>query len=550
GDNEALAQIRIPESVAEDLQGYQFHPTLLDSCSQSLLAFLLAEGVDNNRKGPLYLPVSIERLRVYGRHGSKLWSYARLIERTADGLEGDVWLLDEAGNVLIEIRGFRLQALDAARPIASEALTDWLYEFEWRPEQPEERIREPISSTPEMPGIWMIFADGGGVGRKLARLLAARGEKPILISAAKSYLRINDNRFQICPERMDDIHQLFEAVCADESGGAGCRGVIHLWSLDAAPPEELTRPSLEAAQNLGCGAVLLLVQELAKRQWTNAPSFWLVTRGAQPVSAGIEPVSVAQSPLWGLGRVIINEHPNLRCRMVDLCPPGRMKFSQETQMLFDELWLDDREEEVAFRNGARYVHRLNRMADRTAEPDSEEKICARENQAYRLEVSEPRLLDALTLRETRREAPGPGEVEIKVHAAGLNFMDVMKAVGIYPAEDISETTWLGSECAGTVVTVGEGVSEFRPGDEVMAVASGCFSAFVKTDADLVVRKPSHLSFEEAATIPIVFLTVYYALHHLARLRKGERILIHAAAGGVGLAAVQYAQRVGAEVFAT
>jgi acyl transferase domain-containing protein/aryl carrier-like protein len=556
GDSEALALIRVPESVAEDLQGYQLHPTLIDSCFQSLLAFLLAEGADNNRKGPLYLPVWIERLRVYGRHGSKLWSYARLIELTDVGLEGDVWLLDEAGNVLIEIQGFRLQALEAARSSASEALIDWLYEFEWRPDQPEERIGELISSTPEMPRNWMIFADSGGVGQKLAELLAARGQKPILITAAKSYRRISEDRFQLCPERVDDIHQLFEAVCADEAGGANragggdCCGVIHLWSLDAAPPEVLTRVSLEAAQNLGCGAALRLVQELAKRQWTNAPRLWLVTRGANAVGAGVEPASVAQSTLWGLGRVIVNEHPNLRCRMVDLCLPGRMDFSQEIQLLFDELWMDDHEEEVAFRNGMRYVHRMNKLAVKTSEADSQKRFKAAEDQPFRLEISEPRLLDALTLRETRREAPGPGEVEIKVHAAGLNFMDVMKAVGIYPAEDFSETTWLGSECAGTVVAVGEGVSEFRLGDEVIAVASGCFSAFVKTDANLVVRKPSHLSLEEAATIPIVFLTAYYALGHLARLRKGERILIHAAAGGVGLAAIQFAQHIGAEVLAT
>jgi NADPH:quinone reductase-like Zn-dependent oxidoreductase/aryl carrier-like protein len=201
----------------------------------------------------------------------------------------------------------------------------------------------------------------------------------------------------------------------------------------------------------------------------------------------------------------------------------------------------------------RYVRRLNRAPVKAIVANSEKRVRAAEDQPFRLEVSEARLLDDLTLRESRREAPGPGAVEIKVHAAGLNFMDVMKAVGIYPADNASETTWLGSECAGTVVAVGEGpglVDEFRVGDEVVALASGCFSAYVKTDANLVVRKPSHLSFEEAATIPLVFLTVYYALHHLARLRKGERILIHAAAGGVGLAAVQFAQHVGAEVFAT
>ncbi|MGE0127974.1 MAG: type I polyketide synthase [Blastocatellales bacterium] len=557
GDREALAMIRLSEKVAENLQGYQFHPTLIDSCFQSLLGNLLtdeASGAEDNRKGALYLPVRIERLRVYGRPGSRLWSYARLTERNASGLEGDVWLFDEDGNVLMEIQGFHLQALEAARADASADLNDWLYECEWRPVQPEDRVGEMVSSTPETPGNWLIFADSGGVGRRLAELLAARGQNPILISTGKTYRRTSENRFQVCPERADDIRKLFEAIETDVAANIpGCRGVIHLWSLDASPPESLTRASLESAQNLGCGAVLRIVQELSKCEWTNSPRLWLVTRGAQAVGHDVDPappVEIAQSPLWGFGRVIVNEHPNLRCQLVDLSAPGRTDSSQEIQLLFDELWSDYYEEEVAFRGGARYVNRLNRAAAEAVEPEIRSKVSAAGNLPYRLEISEPRLLDGLTLRETRREAPGPGEVEIQVQAAGLNFMDVMKAVGIYPAEDVSETMWLGSECAGTVVAVGENVSEFRVGDEVVALAAGCFSAFVKTDANLVARKPAHISFEEAATIPLVFLTVYYALHQLARLRKGERILIHAAAGGVGLAAIQFAQHIGAEVFAT
>lgn len=552
GDGEALALIHAPEAIAEDCHEYQFHPTLIDSCFQALLGNLLNDGEVNNHRGSVYLPVKIERLRIHGRQSSQMWSYARLTERNAAGLEGDIWLLDEAGNVLIEIQGFRVQVLEKARAEVSEDSNEWLYEFEWQPAAPVDRVEEEISSSPEAPGNWLIFADSGGAGQKLADLLAARNQNPILIFTGKNYRRISENRFQVCPERREDIGKLFEVV---ETNLTECRGVIHLWSLDAAPPpaaaEDLTRVSLESAQNLGCGAALRIVQELAKREWANPPRLSLVTRQAQAAGAEIEPVAIAQSPLWGLGRVIVNELPNLRCRMVDL---SGKDSSQEIQQLFDELWRpdheDDHEEEVAFRDGVRYVHRLNRAPVKAIVADSEKRIRAAEDQPFRLEISEPRLLDALTLRETRREAPGPGEVEIKVHAAGLNFMDVMKAVGIYPADDPGETMWLGSECAGTVVAVGAGVNEFRVGDDVMAVASGCFGAFVKTDANLVVHKPAHLSFEEAATIPLVFLTVYYSLHHLARLRKGERVLIHAAAGGVGLAAVQFAQHVGAEVFAT
>ncbi len=133
-----------------------------------------------------------------------------------------------------------------------------------------------------------------------------------------------------------------------------------------------------------------------------------------------------------------------------------------------------------------------------------------------------------------------------MQATGLNFRDVLRVLGIYP----DEATPLGNECVGTIVRLGDGVKDLAVGDQVLAIASGSFSTFVTTPADLVIRKPEHLSLEEAATIPIAFLTAHYALNHLARIKAGDRVLIHAAAGGVGLAAVHLAKRAGAEIFGT
>src|SRR5215208_3261430 len=109
---------------------------------------------------------------------------------------------------------------------------------------------------------------------------------------------------------------------------------------------------------------------------------------------------------------------------------------------------------------------------------------------------------------------------------------------------------LGGECAGKITAIGEGVTGHQIGDEVIAIAPACFGKYSNTNAALVHRKPSHLTFAEAATIPVAFVTAYYALHHLGRLRAGERVLIHAASGGVGLAAVQLAHLAGAEIYAT
>jgi myxalamid-type polyketide synthase MxaB len=106
----------------------------------------------------------------------------------------------------------------------------------------------------------------------------------------------------------------------------------------------------------------------------------------------------------------------------------------------------------------------------------------------------------------------------------------------------------GGECAGKIVAVGEGVKGFQVGDEVIAAqAIGSLSSFVTVDARFVVHKPQQLSFAEATTIPTTFLTAYYGLYHLAKIKKGDRVLIHAAAGGVGQAAIQLAQKVGSNM---
>ncbi|MEO1348588.1 MAG: zinc-binding dehydrogenase [Cyanobacteria bacterium J06635_15] len=139
-------------------------------------------------------------------------------------------------------------------------------------------------------------------------------------------------------------------------------------------------------------------------------------------------------------------------------------------------------------------------------------------------------------------------MEIEVSAAGLNFKEVLAAAGLMPAT--APTFNFGLECAGKIVALGEGVKDLAIGDEVIAFGSACFSRFITTADRLVAQKPAHLSLQEAATLPIAFTTAYYALIQMGRLRKGEKVLIHAASGGVGMAAVQIAQWVGAEIFAT
>lgn len=172
-----------------------------------------------------------------------------------------------------------------------------------------------------------------------------------------------------------------------------------------------------------------------------------------------------------------------------------------------------------------------------------------ESQAFTLEVSTPGLLDSLAFKPISRREPGPGEVEIETITIGLNFRDVLMALGTVGSGS-KEPLKFGFECTGKIVSVGKEVNEFKVGDDVIALYNPSFSSYITLPASRAAMKPNHLNFEEAATIPLAFMTAYYSLVQLAKLSRHERVLIHAAAGGVGMAAVKIAQWLGAEIFAT
>jgi acyl transferase domain-containing protein/thioesterase domain-containing protein/acyl carrier protein len=162
----------------------------------------------------------------------------------------------------------------------------------------------------------------------------------------------------------------------------------------------------------------------------------------------------------------------------------------------------------------------------------------------RLDIVKSGEIDSLSWTASAETHPGPGEVAIEVRATALNFADVLKATGAFAQAPF------GMECAGVIAAVGSGVTHWKPGDEVVAIGPGSHATRVLRDARLVASKPASLTFEEAVTAPAAYMTAWYALQHAGGLKRGEKILIHAAAGGVGLAAVAIAQAAGAEVLAT
>ncbi|WNG19426.1 zinc-binding alcohol dehydrogenase family protein [Cystobacter fuscus] len=157
--------------------------------------------------------------------------------------------------------------------------------------------------------------------------------------------------------------------------------------------------------------------------------------------------------------------------------------------------------------------------------------------------------EVLRLEDVPEPELGPGEVRLQVHAAGVNFADTERRRGLYDTK-VPLPRILGSEAAGVVRAVGPGVDEALLGRRVVTLTTGCYAEFVKAPASGLVALPDKVSFEEAAAVPVQGLTAYHLLHTVARVRKGQSVLVHAAAGGVGVLAVQLAKALGARVFGT
>ncbi|MET0413613.1 MAG: SDR family NAD(P)-dependent oxidoreductase, partial [Polyangiaceae bacterium] len=416
------------------------------------------------------------------RHGAKS-AIARVVlsEVSEDGAVAEITLVDAVGRTVAELQRLGLRRANLAL-IGREATAapPAFFALDWR--------EVPAPARAAVSGRWLIVAEPDDDTAR-ALVLALRG------SGAECD--------QIALSELARAHHAEHVVC--------------VWGVESEPDGAL-RAAQRGLQTIQ--AVLTIKP---------APRLYWITRAATAVVEGDLPAPAAAA-LWGLGRTVTAEHPELHLSLIDLDPRA-----VAAEVFLRELGANDDDNEVAWRRGKRHVARLVRAPRAISSTDN-----------YQLATQDKGVLDSLALVPIQRDAPGPGEVQIEVAASGLNFRDVLNALGMYPGE----AGPLGNECSGLVVEVGSAVEGFAVGDRVMALAPGAFRRFVTVDARLVSAIPAGFSFEQAAGVPLVFLTAWYALHDLAQLQPGERLLVHAAAGGVGMAAVQIAQQIGAELLAT
>jgi len=307
--------------------------------------------------------------------------------------------------------------------------------------------------------------------------------------------------------------------------------------------------NLAVATERGCEHLLKITQTLIQAAPATAPRLYVVSQDAQVSSQA----GAIQSALQGMVKVIRREHPDLDCTAIDVSttsmiiecfeasPVEPIAKAESNDLkaiataLITEIQSQSPEPQVSLTPEERRVARLASYQSR---------LRLEADNPVQLKISQPGALDNLKFEPSERRTPGGSEVEIRVLATGLNFRDLLSAMGQYPGE----AGPLGCECAGEIIAIGEAVTGLAVGQRVMALTSGSFGQYATVHRDLVIA--TELEPAAAATIPAAFVTAHYGLNHLAELKAGDRVLIHSAAGGVGQAAIQLAQQVGAEIYAT
>jgi myxalamid-type polyketide synthase MxaE and MxaD len=365
-DGEALVRLVPPAGIVAELGTYQIHPVLLDACFQTFEATLPQANTSGRAVNATVL-AGVQSLCWHSspRAHGELWTHARLRQdTTSDTLECDFSLLDEHGQVLLEVQGLGIQHLERDPGSSKQDHIDsWLYTVRWERQDRALQAEATADRSPaRRPGSWLLFADTSEIGLRVADRLAACGERCIIVTPGERY-QLVDGVYQLNLTDAEGFKRLLkDAFKADEPA---CRGIIHLWSLDAPSSTDMTLEALTGAQNLVSHSVLYLIQALAYIGWRDVPRLWLVTRGVQVMDDTVGEGSVAQAPLWGLSRVINHEYPQLSCTNIDL---NAEPLVEEAQALFAEVWTADQEDQVALRADGRYVARLMRASSKDFAP--------------------------------------------------------------------------------------------------------------------------------------------------------------------------------------
>lgn len=464
------------------------HPAILDGAFQAILLL-----VANTQPGKAFLPVKIDAIRVFKPLPPVVHCTGEITGQNANSFSGNLQLLDGNGNVLVDVQG--LFCKKATISAALNPLQNWIYKYTFS--------AYGFASNHDYAHTPVLATGDRSVFNKLPQLSTL----PIQFIPVAELVKIKDKDFQL----------LYIAA-----NGSNC---------------------ITDTLN-DCHQLITLLQSPVKREQLQRLLLLIAHGLADETNPAIEKINPHHTALAGFARTVTTEMPHIQLKTIDLQHPlPESDLKTLVQSSFEE-------EELIYTASGWYQGALIR--DDIGFPQRAQTPVKREsNQAYRLDILQKGKIETLVLRNMEISTPGANEVQIAVAASSINFKDVMKAMGMLNEAALENTffgTDFGLEGAGVVTQVHPSVKELQVGDRVYFIGNG-LRTHININEQYVFKLPDHVSFREAASF-FVYYTAWTALIELGRLQKGERVLIHAAAGGVGLSACNIALARGAKVYAT
>jgi len=395
-------------------------------------------------------------------------------------------------------------------------------------------VAQGPAQVTEQPGVWVLAASGqGGLAEELAAEMAARNQTVVLAGKESTASNSSEPAGTSVVKAAVDVEsrESWQALIEELPNDVPFKGIVHLEALHGHGAQATTDEIAEDVKRVGASA-LAMVQGLSDSDVIPENGIWFITRGAQVLERELSG-ELAGATLWGLGKVVTLEAAHLQPRMIDLDP---ITPDAPSELVNDLMYPDD-ENHIAYRLGRRRAARLVRpgtTSERLTLPDDSDWVLAPHRDGV-FDQPEIKRLPTRTLE--------PKEVLVSVEATGLNFWDVFRSLGFIEEGD------LGRELCGHILDIGSEVTNVSVGDRVVGLGFGAFAPEMVTHAELVAPAPDGISVSGLATIPSAFVSAALSYHY-SGLEPGDRVLIHAGSGGVGLAAIQLAQAAGAEVFAT
>ena len=510
------------------------HPALLDAAFHVGLSALLGDG-GGDRERSLRLPFSFAGVELYLQGASAL---RVALSPSGDGA-ASLLVADDAGRLAASIESLLTREVSTAQLglAARRSRSNSLFTISWNELSPAD-TKSTASTTADT-----LAATDGSAG-------APASERAVLIATEHSPLARALREGGVAVELYGGLEGLSAALeqgaelpehvlydCdhahAHAHDPAGAHDHDHAGDHDPAGAHDHDHPTdLPQRVHQSAQRALTVIQEWLADERFSGSCLALITTGS--VAATTEEIEgLALSPIWGLARSAQSEHPE-RLTLIDT-DHTRESLEHLTQALAT------RQPQLALRKGNALAPRMTHAARANGALEAPAGVSA-----WRLGAGTRGVLDDLSLEAdpSVTEPLEPGQVRVGIRAGGLNFRDVVIALGMYPG-----VASVGTEGAGVVLELGPEVEGLAVGDRVMGLFAGVGPVGV-TDRRALARMPEGWSFARAATVPVAFLTARYALLDLAALQPGERVLIHAGTGGVGMAAVQLARHLGAEVFVT